>query len=112
MPRRQSGRGRREIMADIAKVGHCLPGSLVTRTTRCGTPGCACHTDPARLHGPYLSWTRKVDAKTVTRNLDAAQAERYQPWFDNARRLRELVAELEAVCVQLAIEAEHWGENS
>ncbi|MGD0876414.1 MAG: DUF6788 family protein, partial [Acidimicrobiales bacterium] len=63
-------------------------------------------------HGPYLSWTRKVDAKTVTRNLDAAQAERYRPWFDNARRLRELVAELEAVSVQLAIEAEHWGENS
>ncbi len=108
MPIRQAERRRREIMADIAKIGLCLPGSLVTRTTRCGTPGCRCHTDPDRLHGPYLSWTRKVGAKTVTRNLDPAQAERYQPWFDNSRRLRGLIGELEAVSVQLATEAEHW----
>jgi len=106
MPINQAERRRREIMADIAKIGICLPGSLVTRTTRCGTPSCRCHTEPNRLHGPYLSWTRKVGAKTVTRNLDAEQVERYQPLFDNSRRLRELVAELEAVSVQLVGEAE------
>lgn len=108
MPTKQAELRRREIMTDIAKIGFCLPGSLVTRTTRCGNPGCRCHTDPDRLHGPYLSWTRKVDAKTVTRNLNAAQAERYQPWFDNSRRLRELVSELEALSAGAAIEAEHW----
>ncbi len=106
MPIRQAERRRREIMAEIAKIGVCLPGSLVTRTTRCGTPGCRCHTDSERLHGPYLSWTRKVGAKTVTRNLDAAEAERYRPWFDNSRRLRELIGQLEAVSVQLVTETE------
>jgi len=92
---KQTEQRRRKIMADIAGIGFCLPGSLVTRTTRCGNPSCRCHRDPGHLHGPYLSWTRKVGAKTVTRNLSAAQAERYQPWFDNSRRLRSLVAELE-----------------
>ncbi len=95
-------------MAEIAGLGFCLPGSLVARTSRCGTPSCRCHSDPGRLHGPYLSWTRKVDGKTATRNLSAAQAERYRPWFDNARRLRELVDELEALSLQVAIKAEGW----
>jgi|SRR5271165_3964179 hypothetical protein len=108
MPTGQAKQRRRQIMADIAKLGPCLPGSLVTRSSRCGTPSCRCHTDPDRLHGPYLSWTRKVDDKTVTRNLDSEQAQRYRPWFENSKRLRALVSELEAVSAQMAVEAEQW----
>lgn len=106
MPTTSAERRRREIVAEIAKIGFCLPGSLVTRTTRCGTKNCRCHTDPERMHGPYLSWIRKVGAKTVTRNLDAEKAERYEPLFENHRRLRELIAALEAVAVQSVAEAE------
>jgi hypothetical protein len=106
MPTTPAERRRREIAAEIANIGFCLPGSLVTRTTRCGTKSCRCHHDPERLHGPYLSWTRKVGAKTVTRNLDRAQAERLQPLFENHKRLRHLLAELEAVAVQSVIESE------
>lgn len=98
-------------MREIAELGFCLPGSLVTRRTRCGTPTCRCHHDPDRLHGPYLTWTRKVGAKTVTRTLNAAQAQRYRPWFDNAKRLRELIGELEALAIQTAIKAEGWEAN-
>jgi hypothetical protein len=32
--------------------------------------------------------------------LSAEQAERYEPFFDNTRRLRELVDELEALSVE------------
>jgi hypothetical protein len=32
----------------------------------------------------------------VTRTLTQEQATRYQTWFDNARRLRELIAKVEA----------------
>ncbi len=95
-------------MTAIAELGFCLPGSLVVRTSRCGSPNCRCHTDPERLHGPYLSWTRKVGGKTVTKNLSTTQAERYRPWFDNAKRLRELVNELEALSTRVAAEAEGW----
>ena len=80
--------------ADLAAVGFALPGTLTERMTRCGHPGCRCHADPPRLHGPYHQWTRKKDGKTVTRILTDDQLADYQPWFDNQRRLRALVAEL------------------
>lgn len=93
-------RRRAEIVAEIATLGLPLPGSVVERRSRCGTPGCHCHADPPRLHGPYLSWTRKVNNRTVTRAVPPDQAERYREWNDNARRLRQLVAELERLAVQ------------
>ena len=108
MSPREAESRRRQIMAEVAKVGLCLPGSLVQRTTRCGSKGCACHTDPEKLHGPYPSWTRRVGGKTVTRTMSAEQAERYKPLFDNSRRLKELVEELEALSVRVVSEAEGW----
>jgi hypothetical protein len=86
----------RRISDAIAKLGFVLPGTLTQRRTRCGRPGCHCHADPPQLHGPYWWWTRKVNAKTTTRLLTDEQAADYQPWFANARRARELLAELEA----------------
>ncbi|MGH9251461.1 MAG: DUF6788 family protein [Acidimicrobiales bacterium] len=90
---------RAKIAAEIAALGLPLPGSLVQRRTRCGNPGCRCHADPPQLHGPYLTWTRKVDNKTVTRTLSPEQADRLRPLLDNARRLRELVCELETLAL-------------
>src|ERR1700738_3317305 len=96
MPNQQDQRRQRQIMAEIAELSFCLPGSLVARKSRCGNPTCACH------HDPDLSWTRKVNGKTVTRKLSPTQAQRYQPWFDNARRLRDLTKELEGLSAQAA----------
>ena len=93
-------RRRTKITTEIAALGLPLPGSLVERRTRCGNPGCRCHTDPPQLHGPYWTWTRKVASKTVTRTLDPAQADRLRPLLDNSRRLRELVSELEVLALR------------
>ena len=95
----------------IAQVGFCLPGTLTARRTRCSSPGCRCRSDPPVLHGPYHSWTRKIAGKTVTRTLTPNQARRYEPWFDNARRLRALSAELEALSLKIASRAEGWVEK-
>lgn len=92
-------RRRSKITAEMAALGLPLPGSLVERRTRCGNPGCRCHSDPPQLHGPYLTWTRKVDNRTVTRTLSPEQADRLRPLLDNARRLRELVSELESLAL-------------
>ena len=100
----------RQIMSEIAKLGFCLPGSLVERTTRCGNPSCRCHTDPTKRHGPYPSWTRSEAGKTVTRTLGTEQGERYKPLFANTRRLKELVGELEALSVLVVNEAEGWAQ--
>jgi hypothetical protein len=84
-------------LAAIASSGMVLPGSITQRRTRCGRRNCACHADPPRLHGPYWQWTRKVAAKTVCRWLSADQHRDYTIWIDNDRRLRELLARLEAL---------------
>ncbi|MGB8021217.1 MAG: DUF6788 family protein [Candidatus Nanopelagicales bacterium] len=92
--------------ADLIGSQPALPGSLATRYMRCGKANCRCKAEPPVLHGPYLHWTRTIAGKTVTRTLTPEQAARYQPWFDNARRLRALLAELEARSLQAFTDAE------
>src|SRR5215469_1187284 len=84
-------------LAAIAATGMVLPGSITRRSTRCGRDGCACRADPPRLHGPYWQWTRKIAARTVCRWLSPGQLHDYQPWIDNDRRLRDLLAQLQAL---------------
>ncbi|PZS13643.1 MAG: hypothetical protein DLM57_16150 [Pseudonocardiales bacterium] len=110
-PRPRDHQRRQAILDQITTLGFCLPGTLTERHTRCSSPGCRCRSDPPALHGPYYSWTRKINGKTVTRTLSPEQAQRYSPWFDDARRLRALSAELEALSLKLAQNAEGWGEK-
>ena len=84
-----------EITAEIAAAaGPALPGTLTVRAYACGKPNCRCHGDPPQLHGPYAEWTRKINGKTVTRRLTSDQLAAWQPLFDNARKIRALLAEL------------------
>ena len=99
-----------ELKAQLAEIDFILPGTINVAMNRCGKPNCACHADPPRLHGPYITWTRKVKGKTVTRRLSPEQLERYRPWFDNARRVRELLAQLEAASLSAMAAAEAWGQ--
>jgi hypothetical protein len=100
-----------ELLNELTALGFCLPGSLSTRRMRCGKAGCRCKADPPQLHGPYTYWTRTVDGRTVAQLLSAEQLERYQPWIENNRRLRQLVKELETLAVQTAQHAERWGRK-
>ncbi|MHB8696398.1 MAG: DUF6788 family protein [Solirubrobacteraceae bacterium] len=104
-------RRRRELLTQISQTGFVLPGTLNTVMNRCGKPRCACHGNPPRLHGPYITWTRKVAGKTQTRRLTSEQADRYRSWFENNRRLRELIGELETLSLQAAQHNERWGEK-
>jgi len=95
----------RRILAEIAALGPALPGTILARSMRCRSPGCHCHADPAHLHGPYWFWTRKVQAKTVSRVLSADQVDEYRSWSETDRRLRALVRELEQIAIA-AVEAD------
>jgi uncharacterized protein DUF6788 len=95
-------------IAALASAGLALPGTLADRMTRCGRPNCRCHADPPRLHGPYDQWTRKKDGKTATRILTDDQLADYQPWFDNHKRLRELITELEELSLEIAENDPRW----
>ena len=91
----------RRLAKAISAVGFVLPGTLLERYLTCTHPGCRCHGDPPRLHGPYWYWTRKVNAKTVSRVLSADQVNDYRPWFDNQKRLRGLLRELEELSLSI-----------
>ena len=95
-------------IAALTSAGLALPGTLADRMTRCGRPNCRCHADPPRLHGPYHQWTRKKDGKTATKILTDDQLADYQPWFDNHKRLRELIAKLEELSLEIAENDPRW----
>jgi hypothetical protein len=91
-----------KITAEIAAAaGPALPGTLTVRAYACGKPGCRCHADPPRLHGPYAEWTRKIGGTTITRRLTPRQLAEYQPLFDNAKKLRALLSELQDLTLQI-----------
>lgn len=108
-PARATRHAQQRIASQLSEIDFALPGSIVERWMRCGTHGCRCKADPPQLHGPYLQWTRKVDGTTVTKLLTPDQLARYQPWLDNARRLRDLVGELETLTIETMQQAEGWG---
>jgi hypothetical protein len=103
-PARQAALAR--ITAEIAAAaGPALPGTLTVRAYACGKPNCRCHADPPRLHGPYAEWTRKTGGKTITRRLTPAELAEYRPLFDNAKKLRALIAELQDLTMEIIDES-------
>ena len=99
------------ITAQLAALGFVLPGSVTHCQARCGKPSCRCHADPPVLHPPFWSWTRKIAGTTVTRRLTEDQLRDYQPCFDNSRRLRALVTELENLSLHLLDQDPRWGRK-
>jgi hypothetical protein len=97
-----------EITARLAGLTFALPGTVADRMTRCGRANCRCHADPPRLHGPYHQWTRKKNGKTATKILTDEQLADYAPWFDNHKRIRELLAELEELSLAIAEKDPRW----
>ena len=104
----QAARLAAEITARLADPAYALPGTIADRMTRCGHASCRCHADPPQLHGPYHQWTRKKNGRTSTRILTDDQLADYQPWFDNHRRLRELIAELEELTLAITDNDPRW----
>ncbi len=99
---------QRRIAKALSELSLALPGSVEVRRTRCGKRNCRCKADPPHLHGPYIVWTRKVEGKTVTRVLSPEQLEDYRPLLDNAKRLRELVTELQDLTLQVLDTDDRW----
>jgi len=95
-------RRHRELAAQIAEIGIVAAGSVTRRFTRCTSVGCRCNADPPTPHGPYWQWTAKVNGKTVTKRLSAAEAQLYQEWIGNDRRIRSLLDQIRKVDAKAA----------
>jgi hypothetical protein len=91
---------RRDLAAAITSIGFTATGTVLQVRTVCGSPGCACHADPGKRHGPYWQHTRKISNKTVTRRLTPAQAALYEEWISNERALRGLLTQMQQLSDQ------------
>jgi hypothetical protein len=89
-----------ELLEALSGIGFVRSGSVAPRYNYCGKANCRCHGDPPQPHGPYFQWTAKVGGKTVNRRLSPREAELYQKWIDNDRRLRAMIEELRAVAAE------------
>jgi hypothetical protein len=96
--------------ARLADVGFTCEGSLVERYTSCHNPRCRC-ADPTQRHGPYWQLSWKQDGRTISRIISAEEAERYQEWIANRRRLEQTLTQMRDIsrqaAAQLAAEAGH-----
>jgi hypothetical protein len=90
-------RRHRELTAQIGDVGIVAAGSVTRRYTRCTSAGCRCNADPPTPHGPYWQWTAKVNGKTVTKRLTDREAQLYQEWIGNDRRIKTLLNQIRKV---------------
>lgn len=91
-----------ELATELATVDFISPGSVGSRYTSCGKPGCRCQGDPPQRHGPYYQWSRARGGKTVTRRLTASQAELYRGWIANRRRIEQLITQMAQISADAA----------
>jgi hypothetical protein len=86
-----------QLAAELATIGFISPGSVVSRYTSCGKPGCRCQADPPQRHGPYYQWSRAIAGKTVSRRLNETEAELYRDWIANRKRLDAIITAMDKI---------------
>ena len=92
----------RTLARQLADIGYITSGSVALRYNQCGKAYCACHTDPARRHGPYWHFTAKVNGKTVNKRLTETEARLYEQWIANDRHARALLTQMRDVATEAA----------
>ena len=93
---------RSRVAAQFADPTPMRRGSLTARLVKCSRPGCPCrHARDAR-HGPYFSWTHKVDGRTQTRLIPAEQSDTVRRQIEAGREFRDATDLYWAACERLA----------
>lgn len=109
-PRKSPEHTFAEIKQELQKLEYFCKGTVMARSMKCGQSSCACHTDPAKRHGPYWEWTYKAQAKTVNVRLGPASGPIYKTASQQHRKLKSLLQRLEklsrAALAKLAKQAE------
>jgi hypothetical protein len=96
------------IKGEIAGLGPLRPGSLYTRHSVCGKPGCRCARakDPVK-HGPYHYLSYTFQGKSHTEFVRQGQLARVQREIRTYGKLMELVGRLVTCHIELA----RWPEE-
>lgn len=94
----------RQLSDRIAQAVPMRRGSLSERYVKCSKPGCPCGERPEARHGPYFSWTRKIDGRTHSKFLTPEQAAIVRRQIAAGHAFRDDIEALWTVC-------EHWADS-
>ena len=85
---------RDRIRNQLVSIGDFRPGNLTEYYRKCGKPYCRCTQPEHPGHGPSWMLTRKVDSKTLTRNVPQQALEQTHRQMKEYRRFRDLVKQM------------------
>ena len=85
------------LRARLTEVGLICQGSALKRTYHRDTK------EQTTEYGPYYSWTRKIENKTVTVALSRAQHGLLSKAIANQRKLEELLRKMRTISEQIVI---------
>ena len=97
-----------ELRDQLAQTGYITTGSITTVYRKCGKPYCFCAKDEKAVHGPYNVWTRKINGKTVTRNLTDTQAELCKKCIQNMRHLEATIDQMKKLTAKYIEEQKNF----
>ena len=105
-----------EILRQMQNLGDMRRGSVVEQYLKCGKVPCRCKQPGERGHGPYFTFTRKVEGKTQTRQFRAGprltKLQREVETFPRFQALRDrLLAMNEKLCELRPEAGEAGGET-
>jgi hypothetical protein len=89
-----------ELKTELARIEYFCKGTVLTRMVKCGKPQCACHSKPAKRHGPYYEWTYKAQGRTVNVRLSTETAPLFQAAATQHRKLKSILNRLEKLSRQ------------
>lgn len=92
----------KKLAKSLSQVGFIWHGNLQRRFLQCANPKCLCKKDNSARHGPYPYWTTKVAKKTVTKLLTSEEADLYEQWIQNRRRLEDTVKRMKDISKKAA----------
>jgi hypothetical protein len=95
LPRKSAAQRFLEGKQELQHLELFCKGTVLARRMKCGQPGCPCHTDPNKRHGPYWEWTYKAAAKTVNVRLSPQGGPLYQAASQQYHKLKLLLNRLE-----------------
>ena len=94
-----------QLKRQLRGIGYICLGSIVQRWVACGKEACACHHDPAKRHGPYYQWTRKIRGRTQSRLIPESLIRQYREGMRNHRRVDRILERMREISLR-AIEAD------
>jgi hypothetical protein len=88
------------LLSEALVAGRLIPTpcpaiSELERRMKCRKPGCACHADASKRHGPDWELTYKNQAKTVNLRLSPEAGPIYKAASQQYRQLKSLLSRLE-----------------